>query len=50
MLSFDEGVSSFTPEAFPTTINTPIIAVFWGDVDTNEGGTIWYRYVYAFKN
>ena len=35
-ISFNGPLSSFTPEAFPVA-NQPMIAPFWGDVDTSCG-------------
>ncbi|XP_033127135.1 protein mesh-like [Anneissia japonica] len=42
-ISFDVVVSQFTPDAFPLSQNWPMIAPFWADVDTNNGGTVYYR-------
>lgn len=44
VISFSGGVSTYTPEAFPVSDN-PLIAVFWGDVDTIDAGSITYRCV-----
>ena len=44
VLSFNEGVSAYVPDAFPVA-DQPLIAVFWGDVDITEGGDITYRQV-----
>ncbi len=35
-ITFDSGLSSFTPVTFPVT-SQPMIAPFWGDVDTSCG-------------
>ncbi|MFT6182909.1 MAG: hypothetical protein ACJAYM_000414, partial [Flavobacteriales bacterium] len=40
-VTFNNGLSSFTSDGFP--IATPMIAPFWGDVDTRNGlGEVWY--------
>ncbi len=41
-LTFNEPFSSYTPDGFP--ISTPMVAPFWGDVDTRNGdrGEVWY--------
>jgi len=41
-VTFDSPLSSFTPNAFPQT-NVPMIAPFWGDVDTrcDECGNVY---------
>ncbi len=36
-VSFNDGVSAYTPEPFPTS-SQPMIAPFWGDVDTRCEG------------
>jgi hypothetical protein len=52
LISFGSGVSSFTPEAIPTTLRVPIIAPYWADVDTRQtgngttvqpSGRVWYK-------
>ncbi len=43
LLSFLQGVSQFTPEAFPLTGGQKLIAPFWADVDTGGTGTVWFR-------
>ncbi len=45
-VTFNNGVSQYSPDGFPTS--TPMVAAFWGDVDTrNESsGRVWYK-VYA---
>lgn len=42
IISFDSGVSSYTPNPFPVP-NIKGVAPFWGDVDTRNGGNIYYR-------
>lgn len=36
-LTFETGLSTFTPETIGTGFNSPIIAAFWADVDTRGG-------------
>jgi len=43
LLSFLQGVSQFTPEAFPLAGDRKLIAPFWADVDTRGIGTVWFR-------
>lgn len=43
IISFLAAVSQHAPDPFPLSDKRRIIAPFWGDVDTNNGGTIWYR-------
>jgi hypothetical protein len=43
VISFLQRVSTYTPTPFPIENNARIIAPFWADVDTNRGGTVWYR-------
>jgi hypothetical protein len=40
-ISFNSGVSTFTPECEP--VNMPMIAPFWADIDTRVGGQIFFR-------
>lgn len=42
-LTFLSALSTYSPAAFPYQQNTKIIAAYWGDVDTHNGGDIWYR-------
>lgn len=42
-ISFVTAVGQYTPAAFPLNDQRPMIAPFWGDVDTRNGGTISYR-------
>ena len=41
-ITFNSNFDTFTPEGFP--ISTPMIAPFWGDVDTrnDDSGNVWY--------
>lgn len=34
---------TFTPSEFPLASKRRIIAPYWTDIDTNNGGNIWYR-------
>ena len=43
VLSFDTPVSQFTPQSFPLGDGRMIIAPYWGDVDTQGTGMVWYR-------
>jgi len=43
VVSFLAAVSQYTPVPFPLGDQRRIIAPFWSDVDTNNGGTISYR-------
>lgn len=43
VISFLTAVSQYTPDAFPLGDQRQIIAPFWSDVNTNNGGTISYR-------
>ena len=36
-------VSQFTPDAFPLGDNRRLVAPFWADVDTRNGGEVFYR-------
>ncbi|GAB3642951.1 hypothetical protein GCM10027423_35870 [Spirosoma arcticum] len=42
-LTFASPLSAFTPGGFP--ISTPMVAAFWGDVDTRPetSGRVWYK-------
>lgn len=42
-ITFESSLSQYTPDGFP--IGTPMIAAFWGDVDTrnSSSGSIWYK-------
>ncbi|XP_052090917.1 sushi domain-containing protein 2-like [Mytilus californianus] len=41
-ISFDETLSTYTPSAFPLNGNKKIVAPFWCDIDTTNGGDVWY--------
>ncbi|XP_048752954.2 protein mesh-like isoform X2 [Ostrea edulis] len=43
VISFLKTVSTFTPNPFPLDDDRRLIAIFWADVDTRNGGTVWYR-------
>ncbi|XP_062583122.1 protein mesh-like [Saccostrea cucullata] len=43
VISFLRTVSTFTPDPFPLDDNRRLVAIFWADVDTRNGGTVWYR-------
>lgn len=36
-------VSQFTPDAFPLGDNRRLVAPFWADVDTRNGGDVFFR-------
>lgn len=39
-ITFNSGLSTFTPDEITAGINNPIIAPFWADVDTRGGPTV----------
>ena len=43
IISFVAAVSQHSPDPFPLSDRRQIIAPFWSDVNTNNGGTILYR-------
>ena len=43
VISFLKEVTQYTPAAFPLSDQRRIIAPFWADVNTRNGGTISYR-------
>ncbi|XP_061188889.1 protein mesh-like [Saccostrea echinata] len=43
VISFLRTVSTYTPNPFPLDGDRRLVAIFWADVDTREGGTVWYR-------
>ena len=43
ILSFRARFTRFTPQGFPLTDNSSLIAPFWDDVDTRRFGNIYYR-------
>lgn len=44
-ISFTRAISQYTPDPFPLNGTQDLIAIYWGDVDTNpaDGGIVWYR-------
>ena len=45
VISFSAAVSQFNSQSFPVANGKPMIAPFWADVDTRNGGTLSYRQV-----
>ncbi|XP_033127113.1 sushi domain-containing protein 2-like [Anneissia japonica] len=43
VISFEGVVNDYTPDPFPLMDTWPMIAPFWADVDTTNGGAIYYR-------
>ena len=43
VISFLGTMSTYTPTPFPLESRKRLIAPFWADVDTTNGGDIWYR-------
>ncbi|CAJ0961131.1 unnamed protein product [Ranitomeya imitator] len=43
VISFNMAVSQYTPDAFPLTNGETFVTPFWGDVDNDLGGTVYYR-------
>ena len=43
VISFSVPVSQFTPDRFPLRDKRGRIAPFWGDMDTRNGGVVFYR-------
>ncbi|XP_028390868.1 sushi domain-containing protein 2-like [Dendronephthya gigantea] len=43
VISFKDSVEEFTPITFPKKNNQPMIAPYWADVDTRNGGEVFYR-------
>ncbi|XP_075695175.1 alpha-tectorin-like [Rhinoderma darwinii] len=43
VISFNTAVSQYTPDAFPLTNGETFVTPFWGDVDNDLGGTVYYR-------
>ena len=43
VISFKDSVEEFTPVTFPTANGQPMIAPYWADVDTRNGGEVFYR-------
>ena len=42
-MSFLREISQYTPDPFPLDDNRRMIAQFWADVDTRNGGQVLYR-------
>ena len=49
MISFLSQVSQYTPDAFPLPDNRLLIAPFWADIDTTNGGVVYYRETQDFS-
>lgn len=43
VISFLRPVGTYTPNPFPIANDARMIAPFWADIDTRNGGTVWYR-------
>lgn len=43
VISFLGTMSTYTPSAFPLASHKRLIAPYWTDIDTGNGGDIWYR-------
>ncbi|XP_071153471.1 protein mesh-like [Mytilus edulis] len=43
VISFLGTMNTFTPSAFPLSSERRIIAPYWADIDTNNGGDVWFR-------
>ncbi|XP_063798335.1 alpha-tectorin-like [Pseudophryne corroboree] len=43
VISFNSAVAQYTPDPFPLTDGETFITPFWGDVDNNLGGKVYYR-------
>ncbi|TFJ96847.1 mediator of RNA polymerase II transcription subunit 19 [Platysternon megacephalum] len=43
VVSFGVAVSQYTPDPFPLADGRPFVAPYWGDVNNNLGGDIYYR-------
>ncbi|XP_077113493.1 alpha-tectorin-like [Ranitomeya variabilis] len=43
VISFNMAVSQYTPDAFPLSNGETFVTPFWGDVDNDLGGTVYYR-------
>ncbi|XP_056008372.1 sushi domain-containing protein 2-like isoform X1 [Ostrea edulis] len=43
VISFLGTLSTYTPNSFPLAHDRRLVAIFWADVDTRKGGTVWYR-------
>ncbi|XP_077193136.1 sushi, nidogen and EGF-like domain-containing protein 1 isoform X2 [Paroedura picta] len=43
VVSFGVRVSQYTPDPFPLDGESPFVAPYWADVDTRQGGNIFWR-------
>lgn len=43
VISFLRTVSTYTPDPFHLDGDRRLVAIFWADVDTKQGGNVWYR-------
>ena len=43
VISFLGTMSTYTPSPFPLGSNKRLVAPYWTDIDTNNGGDVWYR-------
>ncbi|KAM8927031.1 alpha-tectorin-like [Pelodytes ibericus] len=43
VISFKTAVSQYTPDAFPLTEGQTFVTPYWGDVDNDLTGTVYYR-------
>ncbi|XP_033100073.1 sushi domain-containing protein 2-like [Anneissia japonica] len=50
VISFLREVSQYTPDPFPLGNDRRLVAPFWADVDTNNGGRVYYREVVRHNN
>ncbi|XP_065944898.1 sushi, nidogen and EGF-like domain-containing protein 1 isoform X2 [Magallana gigas] len=42
-VTFDPTLTDYTAQAFPINGSHKMIAPFWTDIDTDRGGSVWYR-------
>ena len=43
VISFLGTMSTYTPSPFPLGSNKRLVAPYWSDIDTRNGGDVWYR-------
>jgi hypothetical protein len=43
VISFLGTMSTYTPSPFPLGNNRRLVAPYWSDIDTRNGGDVWYR-------
>ncbi|MEE6481958.1 hypothetical protein FKM82_013081 [Ascaphus truei] len=43
VISFGVPVSKYTPDAFPLSDGSPFVAPYWGDVNNQIAGSVYYR-------